>query len=161
METHHAQSLRAQEGFTPSDDFWRPFASAFRADPRRTDDPTLDRVAREVDRDKTLLDVGGGAGRFALPLALHCRHVTVVEPSESIVGEFRDGARDAGIDNLSVTQGSWEEAHVEPADVVLCSHVVYGIADVAPFVRKLGSHARERVLMLVFMDSPQSALSPF
>ena len=160
VEAHHAQSLRAQERWSaPPDDFWRPYATHFRADPRRTDDPMLNRLAQEVSPDATVLDVGGGAGRFALPLALHCRHVTVVEPSESMLEELRLGAREAGIGNLSVVQGTWEEVEIESADVVLCVHVLYGIADVATFIRKLDSHARERVVLPMFTHSPQSGLS--
>ena len=159
VEAHHAQSLRAQHETPESDDFCRPYASAFRADPRRTDDPVLDRLASKVTPHTTVLDVGGGAGRLALPLALRCRHVTVVEPSESMVAELGDGAREAGISNLAVVQGPWEEAEAETADVVLCSHVVYGVADVVSFVEKLSAYAKERVLM--FMESPQAWLSPF
>ena len=48
VEAHHLQSLRAQHETPQSDDFWRPYASAFRADPRRTDDLVLERLASEV-----------------------------------------------------------------------------------------------------------------
>ena len=160
VEAHHAQSLRAQDRSQGSEDFWRPFASGFRADPRRTDDPLVDRLAREVDPDSTLLDVGGGAGRLALSLALRCANVTVVEPSDSMVAELRDAVREGGIENVNVVPQTWEDAQVKPADIVLCAHVVYGVADIGSFVRKLDSHAGERVLMLVFMASPQSHLSP-
>ena len=161
VETHHAQSLRAQEGLETPDDFWVPFASAFRADPHRTDDILVDRLAREVSNTSTVLDVGGGAGRLALPLALRCRHVTVVEPSASMLQELRDVAQEAGIDNLAVLEGNWEDVEVQPADVVVCSHVVYGVADLVPFAGKLDSSTRERVLVLVYTEAPLSQLSPF
>ena len=160
-ETHHAQSIRAQGENELPDDFWRPFASHFRADPHRTDDPVLERLVREVDSTKSVLDVGGGAGRLALPLALRCRRVTVVEPSESMLEELGKAVRDGEISNIDVVQGQWEEVEVEHADVVLCAHVVYGISEIAPFVRKLHAHVRDRVLMLAFVDSPQARLSPF
>ena len=159
VKAHHAQSIRAQAGYRASDDFWRPFAPRFQADPRRTDDPTLNRLIQEVRPDATVLDVGGGGGRFALPLALRCRHVTVVEPSQSMVDVLRQGADDAGIHNLTVVQETWEEAQAEPVDLVLCSHVLYGVDDIEPFIRKLDSHARDRVLVLMLVDFPQSHLS--
>ena len=161
VEMHHEQSLRAQEDLELPVDFWQPFASAFRADPHRTDDPLVDRLAREVTSGDTLLDVGGGAGRLALPLALRCRHVAVVEPSESMLDELRDVATEAGIDNLTVIEGSWDDVEVRPADVTLCSHVVYGISEIVPFVNKLDSSATGRVLVMVYTDGPQSQLSPF
>ena len=162
VETHHDQSLRTQaESSWSSDDMWRPILGLFKADPRRTDDPVLNRLCQMVTSATTILDVGGGAGRFALPLALRCRHLTVVEPSESMVEELREGAKEAGIKNLSVVQGLWEESQVDPADKVLCAHVVYGVAEIEPFIRKLQSHARERVVLLAFMECPISRLSPF
>ena len=161
VETHHNQSIGVQERYEGSDDFWRPFAPAFRADPRRTDDEVLKRLVSRVRSDGTLLDVGGGAGRFALALALHCRHVTVVEPSESMLQELRETAQQTGVENLGIEEASWEDAEVDAADVVLCSHVVYGVADIAPFVRKLQAHARDLVLMPMFIGSPQAGISPF
>lgn len=160
VEAHHAQSLKAQELIEPIEDFWRPYAARFRADPHRTDDPVLNRLLREAASGKTVLDVGGGGGRLALPLALHCDSFTVVEPSASMLDELRRGADDTGIGNVTIVEGPWEEVSVDPAEIVLVAHVLYGVADVVPFVRKLEEHARERVLILTFMRAPQSYLSP-
>ena len=160
VKAHHAQSIRAMGGREP-EDFWRRFASRFREDPRRTDDPVLNRLLQEVSPETTVLDVGGGGGRFALPLALRCRHVTAVEPSPSMIETLQEGAHQANLSNLTTVQETWEEVEIEPADVVLCAHVLYGVEEVEPFLRKLNSHALKRVLILMFMDFPQAHLSPF
>ncbi|MBM3948181.1 MAG: class I SAM-dependent methyltransferase [SAR202 cluster bacterium] len=161
VSRHHAQSEAAQADMPPQDDFWKPLAPAFRADPRRTDDPLVERLARELQPGSTLLDVGGGAGRLALALALRCRRVTVVEPSESMMEELRIGAGKEGIRNVTVVASTWEAATVKPADAVLCSHVLYTVEDVDAFVRKLAAHAKKRVLLPMFMEGPQSHLPPF
>lgn len=158
---HHAQSEAAQAGLPPQGDFWKPLAPAFRADPHRTGDTLVERLSRELRSDSTLLDVGGGAGRLALALALRCRRVTVVEPSESMLEELRIGAGAASIRNVTVVASTWEAATVKPADAVLCSHVLYTVEDVDVFVRRLEAHAKKRVLLPMFMDGPQSHLSPF
>ncbi len=161
VRSHHAQSIRAQEKNPPDADFWRTRAAAFRADPRREPDAALRRVLDMTGPNTTVLDVGAGGGRLALPLALKCRHVTAVEPSPSMVEQLREGADEAGISNLSVVQANWEDAEVEPADLVICSHVVYGVVEIDHFLRKLDAHALQRVAVFAFMESPPSRFASF
>ena len=160
VESHHAQSIKAQGDSWSSDDFWSPLASNFRVDPRRTDDPVLDSLFKIVGPESTVLDVGGGAGRLALPLALRCKHVTVAEPSDAMLKELREGAQEAGIDNLSIVQAEWGEAETEPADMVVCAHVVYGVTEIEPFLRKLVAHANKSVAIFAFMEAPPTRLAP-
>lgn len=159
IRDHDTQSLKAA-GDKAKDDRWSGIAGAFRADPRRTDDPLVNLLLGWVTPESTVLDVGGGAGRYALPLALHCRHVTVVEPSPAMVEQLNAAAAEAGITNISAVPEKWEEAKVKPADVVLCANVVYGVADIEPWVRKLDASARGRVAIVAWMDAPSSVFSP-
>ena len=73
VAAHHAQSqkIRAALGIAEVDR-WEVVSPLFKANPRRTDDVEVSRLVREVSPSTTVLDVGGGAGRFALPLALRC-----------------------------------------------------------------------------------------
>ncbi len=160
VESHHAQSRSVMDEAAKRGDFWRGLATAFRADPRRTDDEALNAIADLVGRDSTVLDVGGGAGRFAVALALGCAGVTVVDPSGSMLAQLREAVREAGVSNVSDVYSEWESADVEAADVALCSHVVYGVADIRPFIEKLIAHAREKVALVSFVDSPQAGVAP-
>ena len=162
VEGHNLQSTRVQgESLWASGEFWRPLMSNFKVDPRRTDDPALKHLLSEVGPDATVTDVGGGAGRFALPLALRCKHVVVVEPADSMVEALNDGAREAGIGNVTVVQELWENADVERADIVLSAHSVYGVVEAGPFIRKLEASARQKVIVVALTEQPQSQLSPF
>lgn len=143
------------------DDFWQPYAQFFRQDPRREGDPVLDALLPMASAAHTALDVGGGAGRLALPLALRCRHVAIVEPSASMIAHLRESAADAGISNYSVVQATWEDADVAPADLALCAHVLYGVADIEPFIRKLEASANALVVILSFVESPMTRISAF
>ena len=151
---------RAAQGIAEQDS-WEPLSASFKADPRRTDDVEINRLAQEVRDTMTLLDVGGGAGRFALPLALRCQHVTVVEPSASMGESLRQLAAEADIPNVTVVAKRWEDTQLAPADIVLCAHVIYTIEDIQPFVAKLVQHARTRVLMPTYMRPPMSRFDPF
>lgn len=161
VESHHAQSRAVMDEAALSGDFWRSLAPSFRADPRRTDDEALNIISELAESCDSLLDVGGGAGRFAVALALAGKAATVVDPSESMLEQLREAADEAGAtDNVTAVFADWEVADANPADAVLCSHVVYGVAEIEPFVRKLIAHARRRVIMLSFVDSPQASVAP-
>jgi hypothetical protein len=52
-------------------------------------------------------------------------------------------------DNMTVIASTWEDAEVAPADLVICSHVLYGVADPVPFIEKLQRAAREHVFVML------------
>ncbi len=88
-------------------------------DPHRADDAVLNALYAILEPNAEVLDVGGGAGRFALPLATRARSVTVVEPSADSVEMLKSRAAEAGIANVTVVNETWEEAEAPAADVVL------------------------------------------
>ena len=92
---------------------------------------------------KTLIDVGAGTGRHATPLAERLEWVTAVEPSEGMRAHIPPR------DNMTVIASTWEDAEVAPADLVICSHVLYGVADPVAFIDKMQNAARERVFVMM------------
>ena len=133
-----------------SGDFWERRADRFRAYSARLpeDDLGLRLLRRLTDAESTILDVGAGAGRYARAIAPHVRRVVAVEPSEALVGHLRADAAAEELATIEVVGARWEDAAVEPADVVLCSHVLYPFAEVEGFIRKLDAHARRACLIL-------------
>ncbi len=161
VERHHAQSEGVMEASLREGDFWRSLAPMFRADPYREDDEALNALLELTPEGGSVLDVGGGAGRFAIALAARRgAAATVVDPSPSMLEQLE--ASVAEVEGVDVTgvNSEWETARVESADVALCSHVVYGVADIRPFLEKLRDHALRRVVMVSFVDSPQAGVAP-
>ncbi|HEU5434682.1 MAG TPA: class I SAM-dependent methyltransferase, partial [Thermomicrobiales bacterium] len=150
--------IRARTGDTA--DYWTARAASFgRLMRAGGPNPALDFILPAIDGEATVLDVGAGSGRFAIPLARVARQVTAVEPSAALLGFLREDAAAAGIgpDRLGAVAATWEEAATPPADVVLCANVLTPIAEIAPFLRKLIAHARRRcyiVLRATPMDAP-------
>ena len=130
-------------------------------DPHRTDDPVLNSLYAILGKDADVLDVGGGAGRYALPLATRALHVTVVEPSEDSVDLLKERAAEAGLTNITAVNESWEEAEAPAADIVLCSMVLHHVPDAVPFVTKLQHQARDRVVLVEMMETPGALEVPF
>jgi SAM-dependent methyltransferase len=125
-------------------------ADRFRAYSARLpeDDLGLRLLRRLTDADSTVLDVGAGAGRYARAVAPHVRRVVAVEPSDALAGHLRADAEADGLTNVEVVEARWEDAAVAPADVVLCSHVLYPFAEVEGFIDKLDAHARRACLIM-------------
>ncbi len=153
----HAQTDRIR-GPRPND-HWTQYARNFKDDPHRAGDEMVEELRARIRRGETLIDVGAGGGRLALPLALSCQRVIAVEPSPSMCAVLRETADEHGIENVSITEAGWAECSVDPADVVLSSHVVYVIQEIEPFVRKMESHARRLVLAVLFQSPPQAQMA--
>ncbi len=130
-------------------------------DPFRTDDAVLNRLFAALGSGTEVLDVGGGAGRFALPLATRAKRVTVVERSADSVELLNSRAAEAGITNIAVVNQPWEDADAPVADVVLCSLVLHHVLEAAPFVEKLQKYARDRVVVVEMGETPGSMDRPF
>jgi SAM-dependent methyltransferase len=160
VEEEHAQSERIQGKEAASVDFWAPFSERFRPEPQRTDDPVMQRVVQEIRPEHTVLDVGAGGGRLALPVSLQCREVVAVEPSESMGAILEQEAHRVERNNIRLVPSTWEDAEVEAADVVLCVQVLYTVRDVVPFLRKLEARAREKVLVVLYENPPQFQAHP-
>ena len=154
VRLEHEQSDRVR-GQRPADS-WATAAHYFKDDPFRTDDGVVEALRSRLIPGETLLDVGAGGGRLALPLALTCRAVTAVEPSPSMCAVFRETADEFNIRNVSIIESDWLNAAAEPADVTLCSNVLYVIPDVGAFVRKLDNHAGRLALVVMMRTPPRS-----
>ncbi len=130
-------------------------------DPHRTDDEVLNRLFAALGSGTEVLDVGGGSGRFALPLATRSNLVTVVERSADSVELLKSRAEEAGITNITVINEPWEDATAPMADMVLCSLVLHHVAEVGPFVEKLQRYAKDRVVVVEMGETPGYVDRPF
>ena len=158
VRRHHSQSIAAQQNFDPNQDFWEGMAQNFKDDPFRKGDPVIDRLEQEFAECRTLVDIGGGAGRLALPLSLSREAVTVVDSSKSMLLELQDSCEEAKIENVSSVFGLWEDAVIDIHEGALCSHVTYGIENIGKFLENVNRYASKRVVIIAFMKSPQAHL---
>jgi SAM-dependent methyltransferase len=87
-----------------------------------------------------VLDVGGGTGGFAVPLAALGHRVTVVDPSPDALASLQRRAGEAGVSVRAVqgdAAGLLDVVEAGSADLVLCHGVLEHVDDVAPAVRSL------------------------
>jgi SAM-dependent methyltransferase len=164
VRANRVQAERLRE--TQPGDFYAPVTSLFVADPRRTGEPALDGLLAMASADESWLDIGAGAGRYALPLALQVREVIAVEPSGSMRRALRTGLDEHGIHNVRVVAGAWPDALEElgplPAvDVALIAHVAYDIEAIGAFLDAMEAATRDRCVALLTDRSPASVADAF
>ncbi len=109
VRANRDQAERVREGPEPAD-FYGPVTSLFRADPRRTDDPVLAALLAHARPAETWLDVGAGAGRYALGVALHVGRVIALDPSPGMLAALRELAAEFGIPNVEPIEARWPSA---------------------------------------------------
>lgn len=173
VRANSAQVERYRE--VEDEDFYGPISSLFVADPRRTDDPALERLLAIARPDDAWLDIGAGAGRFALPLALRVRHVTALDPSEGMLASLRTQMVEHGIANIDLVHGRWPledapgsgaRAAGEPAtglaaDVALIAHLGYDVEAIGPFLDAMEAAARRRCVAVLSERVPAWLAEPF
>jgi hypothetical protein len=161
VRANREQVERFQET-APTKDFYAPMAARFKADPHRTDEPVLDYLRSLARPDETWLDIGGGAGRYALPLALVAREVTVIDPSEAMRTFLAEGQAEHGIDNVRAIPGRWPaDRHDLSADTTFISHVGYDVEEIGAFLDGMEAAAKKRCIAVLLDRAPASVASPF
>ncbi len=148
-------------------DFYGPVTQLFVADPHRTDEPLLDALRALVVPGETWLDIGSGAGRYALPIALLAGSVIAVEPSKGMVASLREGMRVHGIPNIEVVEGGWPPGAPttgDPivggisADVALIANIAYDIEPIGQFLDAMEA-AAGRLCVAVLMERQPSTVA--
>ncbi|HET7529785.1 MAG TPA: methyltransferase domain-containing protein [Mycobacteriales bacterium] len=134
---------------------WGFPVALFHAHAESPDTPSRDRALEALPEAGDVLDVGCGGGAAGLALVPPAGMVVGVDQGADLLDDFSTTAAARGVAHRAVL-GSWPDvaAAVEPADVVVCHHVLYNIADLPAFVAALTSHARRRVVVELTATHP-------
>jgi SAM-dependent methyltransferase len=122
---------------------------------------SFERTWEALDESGSVIDVGAGTGDASLVLAPRMLNLTAVDASAEQLEALERRARGIGVAARTV-HGRWPDvaAQVAPAELVVCQHVLYDVADLEPFVGALTWHARHRVVVTLAVRPPQAALNP-
>lgn len=144
---------------TGSNDAWQDRARQFHESvQKRWERPDSSRrfLIRYLQQhpDSTVLDIGAGSGAWTCLLAPYAAHVTALDPSPAMIGFLRESLADMKIENVTVVEGSWPDVAVEPHDVALCSHSLYGHPDFERCVRAMETSCRRLCVLLLRAPVP-------
>jgi SAM-dependent methyltransferase len=123
---------------------------------------SYERALEALGEGGSVLDVGAGGGAASLPLAPATTRLTAVDTSLDLLDNLAHRAAQLGLRPL-LLHGNWPQvARAAPvADVVVCHHVLYNVADLEPFVIALTGHAARRVVVEMTERHPLTHLNPY
>lgn len=126
-----------------------------------TDSPSHRRAREALPDGGSVLDVGCGGGRAAFAVAPPAGLVIGVDQRPRMLQEFASTADARGLPHREIL-GSWPDVadDTPDADVVVCHHVAYNVADLSAFTLALSAHARRRVVLELGRHHPLSWLAP-
>lgn len=156
-EAAEAASVLGQRGGDA--DRWRDRAHRFDRMSRDRIDPALGLLEASVLGTDVVLDVGAGTGRHAVPLARRCAQILAIEPSSAMRARLELRIAEERLANVTVVAQPWP-CSVPVGDVAYSSHVLYGVADVAPFLEEMSRAARRTCVLILGLRAPSDSLAP-
>ncbi len=151
-----ALHVQHQERLVPENDrtFWQRSAATYeqRVSVPGSYDQTLGWIEAKLDPGDTLLDVGCGDGRFALPLATKTSQITAIDYSPEMLQLLMQKAATSGIENIIPVEGNWPDVDVAEHDVVLAAWSMYRQLDIERAVAQLIRTTR-KTLVIAMSDA--------
>ena len=147
-----AQAPESPWGFPPE---------LFAAPPDPVDTPSRDRGLEGMPAGGSVMDVGCGGGAGGLALVPPAGLVIGVDESAGMLETFATAATQHEVAHRAV-QGRWPDVADDAgtADVVVCHHVLYNVADLPPFIRALSAAAQRRVVVEITATHPMTTSVP-
>jgi len=104
----------------------------------------------DLKPEYTVLDVGAGTGRLAIPIAKRVKSVTAIDSSKGMLACLQENMEKEGITNIVCINKRWEDVElgvdIEQHDVVIASHSV----STQEAVAKMDAASKKYVYILTF-----------
>lgn len=103
---------------------------------------------------ETVLDVGAGTGRLAIPMAQKTKSVTALDQSAGMLACLKENMAAEGIKNINCIHKSWQDlddGEIKPHDVVLSSNSL-GVYDLKEALTLMDVLAKRAVYIFTFTD---------
>ena len=116
--------------------------------------------AMQIPAGARVLDIGGGTGTHAIPLAAGGCNVTVIEPSVVMREELHKNLASSGAGSVTVIPSRWEDVSLsepgDPFDAVIASYSL-SMMDIGEALEKMQVCCRGTVHLFWFLSPPSWA----
>jgi len=135
--------------------FWERHASVY---DQRTGGPgsaarTVQLIRRHTRPNDTILDVGAGTGRLALPLSHHVREVTALDHSPHMLDVLSRNAAAWRVQNIRAVQADWADWRAYPHDIVIAAWSLYRQPRLLDTMQKLVDATRRWLFIVTRITS--------
>lgn len=138
----------------PAGSFWDKKSKQFNESMMQNRERTEKQIAKiGLAPEYTVLDVGAGTGRLAIPIAKQATSVTAIDPSEGMLACLQENMEKESVKNVVCINKQWEDielgADIEPHDVVIASHSL-SMLDIQEALAKMDAAAKKCVYLFTF-----------
>ena len=107
----------------------------------------------ELNPKYTVLDIGSGPGRLAIPIAKTVKMVTAIDQSKGMLSYLRENMEKKGVENITCINKRWEDIElgvdIETHDIVIASHSL-DMLDMQEALAKFNAAAKRYVYLFTF-----------
>ena len=138
----------------PSVDPWKTRAEHFERHTKHLSWVTDEMIVRfQCKPTDTVLDIGAGTGRYAIPIAKQVAFLTAIEPSATMRTILEKKQAEHGISNMMIIPRPWEHLFVgkdiQPHDMVIVSHS-FTMYDVKEAIIKMHQATKREFWFILF-----------
>ena len=107
----------------------------------------------ELNPEYTVLDIGSGPGRLAIPISKKVKAVTAIDPSKGMLACVEENMEEVGVKNITCVNKRWEDIELGvdtvPHDIVIASHSL-AMLDMQDALAKMDAAAKKSVYLFTF-----------
>lgn len=126
--------------FTDSERRWDERAGSYNSQYIKSKETMPDDIVRYIDansklKDSTILDVGGGTGRYAIPFCKSGAKVTICDFSSNMLKHAKENCDECGVDDIQFVKGNWEYDSIQQLKFEKAFD--YAFASMCPPIREI------------------------